>query len=1150
VTVPDPAGGIRVGRVSDFRALGVLYASRSESDRALFHPFPGGRWLATFVFLTLLVLQRLFPLLVRIIPSWGFAFVVDPGDEPGTIDGFVYLRVRRRGPTGYVANIGTQVGPRARGKGVGPRMILALADEARRRGVAQIETQAYAWNSSSLRMGEKIGFHEPADPALARHQTPRGEVITHILDLLPAPAAVSGGTGGPARGAAPTAPAPGVWEGLRVARISDFWELGTFYASRDAPDRRLFHPFPDGRWVAPWAFLALLILQRFRGVLRHLAPRWVFSFVVYTGEPTGGIDGFVYLRVRRRISTGLVANIGTQVGPRARGKGVGPRLIVALTGVARTQGISRFETEAYEQNAASIRMCEKVGFRLVDEPPSERVVNRYGPEVRLVMDLPPRSATAPPPTPVPATPRWQQGATALALLVTFGVIALLRLELLFSYPYPPGGDVAEQLYWSHIWLGTAFPSQVTIWWIPPVYILSVYVPFTHLFPLFTGQRLLMGIVPALLLFPAYFLLRNSEVNRTFSLFGAALLALAAPLSLMVTWNAGYNLFGMFCALIFFAGLVSALRTHRRSAMAVAALGFGLTAGAHDFTFAFLCLGFVWVAILAFVLLPGRRATGRTLLWVTIGGAVCAAPFALVYLTLTAQTSNVGGAITSAAINGLVQEFFPFVWGGGSTWSTLIEVDTLLSALGVVALLAARHRKPEAPVLLGILLSGTTLSAAYPQLPERGLYFVPLGVYPMVAILFQVIWDVLTRRRAASTTPAPSPGPGTPATVPASAPVGSPRPPGRPTARFAIVGAVAVLIMGVLLVANAQQSLAVMNAGEVYYDELSAEDIPALNWLAHNTSSTSAIYTPEAGLEKWIWGYSNRQSYAPQPLSLQDTTLSLQATYLGDVAALGQYVSTDPYLAVAENSPAPIGTPLIYLHSQYYWTLLFSTAAENISLTANVNGTVVEANLANAVVLSQTATTPCATCTGEDIDFTWPGAPFTALEQTNLSGQSVSIYWKLAGATLEGVNLTTYVTPPDFGTIHSVIPHAVNATALTDHFSFEGDGFSVAFKGTQATFSQEKLSTGWDEVQCASKDLLKFVFAGLVAYGSSPAATTNSAVVLGTLGVDYILTNYYDSVPGFGYLVYLRCVATGEDPGANITEVFQSGGIYIFAISPT
>ncbi|MGI0156587.1 MAG: hypothetical protein ACREDE_10725, partial [Thermoplasmata archaeon] len=258
-----------------------------------------------------------------------------------------------------------------------------------------------------------------------------------------------------------------------------------------------------------------------------------------------------------------------------------------------------------------------------------------------------------------------------ALLIGFAVISYVRLVLLFSGPYPPSGDVAEQLYWSHIWLGTAFPSPVTVWWIPPVYIFSIYIPFTHLFPLFTGQRLLMGIVPALLVFPTYLLLRESDIRPPFSLFGAYLLALAPSVSLMLTWNAGYNLFGIFWALFFFAGLAGALRTGRRGYVLLAALGFGLTAGTHYFTFAFLVLGFVWVGVLALWLLPRRAATARTLGKVLGAGLVCAAPFALVYLTLVQQTGNVGGAVTLSALSSLAQQILPFSSGGQALWSPLL-----------------------------------------------------------------------------------------------------------------------------------------------------------------------------------------------------------------------------------------------------------------------------------------------------------------------------------------------------------------------------------------------------------------------------------------------------------------------------------------------
>ncbi|MGB7124164.1 MAG: GNAT family N-acetyltransferase [Thermoplasmata archaeon] len=1196
---PD-AGEIRLGRVADFRALGALYSARGASDQRLFHPFPGGRWLSPWIFLVLLAIQRFHRVLLRIVPTWVFAFVVYPGEARGTIDGFVYLRVRRRTATGYVANIGTQVGPRARGKGVGPRLIHALILEARKRGINRIETQAYAWNSASLRMGEKLGFREPDDPAVARQATPRGIVVTHIMDLdgplsptvppgavgvaQPSPAAPKASADAASVPPAPNLPAAAAaGSGVRVGRITDFRALGALYSSRGESDRKLFHPFPGGRFVAPWVFLILLFSQRFRRWLVRLRPSWVFGFVVFPGESPGTIDGYVYLRLRRRTEIGYVANIGTQVGPRARGKGVGPRMIHALIEVARTRGIHRIETGVYEKNTASIRMCEKVGFHVIDEPESERLHDEYGVEVRLALDLDdsPRPGTSPstfassatiapgttganasPPnaTPKPRTTlSWPFVASLLALCTGFALIAFVRLDLLFSNPYPPSGDVAEQLYWSHIWLGTAFPSQVTVWWVPPVYIFTVYIPFTHLFPLFTGQRLLMGVVPALLVFPTYLLLRESDISRVFSLFGAALLALAAPFSLMLTWNAGYNLFGIFCAIVFFAGLVGALRTRRLGYIVFAAAGLGLTAGAHDFTFVFILVGFAWVVLLALLLLPGRWATVRTLGLVLGIGALCAAPFALVYVTLTQQTGNVGGAVTVAALETLGQQFLPFAWGAGTVWTPLLYLDAAVSLLGVVALLATRGRKPETPVLLGILLAGATLSVAYPQVADRGLYFLPLGLYPMVAVLFQAAYVKLPLLVVGSAEPElpPSVEPtGEPAEgpsvddVPPALVVSTP-PALRSRPRLAWVKPViAIVVMTAFLVANAQASLAVMSSAQQFYAVLEPEDVPVLNWLSHNTSGNSSVFTSSAGLEKWIWGYANRQSYAPTPLNLQATTLSYQITYLADLAAMGQTISTNPYLAVAQNSPAPIGSPLIYLTSQYDWTLLFSTAEDNVSFSVKVGGQAEQLSLADAQLASSATYVPCAGCTGQEQTFTWSGLPISIVQRTNLSGESVGLSWSATGGTITDVNLATYLTPEYFGVGGVNVPQLTNVSSVTDTFSYNGAPLTMTLGGTAAKYQQRPLSDGWTQIQFRGKSLLTISFIGLHAYGPAPAATTNSGTILSGLGVSYIVADFNDSVPGYGYLLYLRCETPGISPGYSITQVFQSGSHYVFAMKPT
>ena len=155
------ASRVRLARLTDFRALGAFYSHRDKTDRAMFHPFPEGRLIAPLVFLILLASQRVNRTLLRLHPTWAFIFVVYPGESQGAIDGFVYLRVRRKENEGYVANIGTQVGPLARGRGVGALLITLLIDEARTLGVVRSRPRrtrrttrpfacARSWGSSSL----------------------------------------------------------------------------------------------------------------------------------------------------------------------------------------------------------------------------------------------------------------------------------------------------------------------------------------------------------------------------------------------------------------------------------------------------------------------------------------------------------------------------------------------------------------------------------------------------------------------------------------------------------------------------------------------------------------------------------------------------------------------------------------------------------------------------------------------------------------------------------------------------------------------------------------------------------------------------------------------------------------------------------------
>ncbi|MGI0130050.1 MAG: hypothetical protein ACREEC_07885, partial [Thermoplasmata archaeon] len=60
----------------------------------------------------------------------------------------------------------------------------------------------------------------------------------------------------------------------------------------------------------------------------------------------------------------------------------------------------------------------------------------------------------------------------------------------------------------------------------------------------------------------------------------------------------------------------------------------------------------------------------------------------------------------------------------------------------------------------------------------------------------------------------------------------------------------------------------------------------------------------------------------------------------------------------------------------------------------------------------------------------------------------------------------------------------------------------------------------------------------------------AGTILSELGVSYIVTDYFDSVPGYGYITYLRCVTPDGIPGYTVSEELQSGSLYLFKLTPS
>jgi len=69
--------------------------------------------------------------------------------------------------------------------------------------------------------------------------------------------------------------------------------------------------------------------------------------------------------VSDRCVYGGVAEVGVYVGAAARGRGVGKALLDALVGASEAKGIWTIQAGIFPENAGSIALHERVGFRVV-----------------------------------------------------------------------------------------------------------------------------------------------------------------------------------------------------------------------------------------------------------------------------------------------------------------------------------------------------------------------------------------------------------------------------------------------------------------------------------------------------------------------------------------------------------------------------------------------------------------------------------------------------------------------------------------------------------------------------------------------------------------------------------------------------------------
>jgi phosphinothricin acetyltransferase len=99
--------------------------------------------------------------------------------------------------------------------------------------------------------------------------------------------------------------------------------------------------------------------------------------LVAVDEPTGRVLGWATLSpVSDRCVYAGVAENAVYVDPAARGRGVGEALLRALIESAERAGIWTIQTGIFPENAASLALHEKVGFRVVGR--RERIGRHHG----------------------------------------------------------------------------------------------------------------------------------------------------------------------------------------------------------------------------------------------------------------------------------------------------------------------------------------------------------------------------------------------------------------------------------------------------------------------------------------------------------------------------------------------------------------------------------------------------------------------------------------------------------------------------------------------------------------------------------------------------------------------------------------------------
>ncbi len=710
-----------------------------------------------------------------------------------------------------------------------------------------------------------------------------------------------------------------------------------------------------------------------------------------------------------------------------------------------------------------------------------------------------------------------------ALVGVFAACVVFRAAVLFQHPYPPSGDAAGDLYSAQVWLGHPLAGLAGYSPEPPLYFFAIVIPFTAAFPVFTGIKLLMAVVPALLVFPSYLLERKLGVGKGFSLLGAALVGSAASFSLMVSWNSGFNLFGIFFLLFLLAALVEYLRSPTSRGAIWVALAFAAVVATHPLT-SLIAGGTLVVSLgvsLAPSTVPFRTRLGRAVK--LVGACVLfALPFAPLYLPIFTSSANAGVASYGYTVASLYASALPLPWGFDAfTLNPILLVDLALTVLSLAAL-ARGSRGPGFTVLGSLLLVSALLLVLDLANGVRFLYFLTIPYLVGIPFLLEDPGRLFARWPRAEPA-APDRG-------------GSVR-----RARRARLAQAAYVTIGVaFLLANVAVSEDQFSVSVVYYgSSLNAQAVSVMDW-ARNSTPTDSTFYDTVGLQTWMWAYGHRMDYEPQNLAGLVNTQSYQSGLTADYIDLGTHSLANGYFAVGQSYPSPINAPTIYLTSPNGWELFLGSQSPQDFFSIDEGHGVERLGFAYTDVVSYTSNVTAGVASST-FELAWESNGENLTFQTALDGPSLSFHWTGAPWPILSASFQFGIPPSGAFFGYNAVPAASNASSLEDSFAFLGQTLLLSFGGGPTT--QLGAPGGWTTLFLNSTSGgIALHAAGLSAQSPSNVVATNSAQLLQSLGVTYVVVNSNDD-----YGMFYRMAIHHMVPGFNSTVAFQAGPYKVYEL---